>query len=168
MMALKCFNLPSSLPPTRGSGKGRIQGKWACLEMVLWSKSYLRCQEIHSSVHRSAVAARATQQSRSVVSGSQQRKHHLAGTVRPQPNQEGPTGTAGEVLCCVSLIEVKISVKMRDQALLLICCYNSSVSMGFSEPQCPFHPSKNNSMDRWVAFKQKQGSHRVSQGKLAA
>ena len=29
---LKCFNLPSSPPPTRGSGKERIWGKWTCLE----------------------------------------------------------------------------------------------------------------------------------------
>jgi hypothetical protein len=35
MMVLKCFILPFSPPPTKGSGKGRIQGKWTCLEMVL-------------------------------------------------------------------------------------------------------------------------------------
>jgi hypothetical protein len=29
---LKCFNLPSSPPHTRGSGKGRIWGKWTGLE----------------------------------------------------------------------------------------------------------------------------------------
>jgi hypothetical protein len=34
MRVLKCFNLPSNPPPTRGSGKERIQvgGKWTCLE----------------------------------------------------------------------------------------------------------------------------------------
>jgi hypothetical protein len=32
MMIHKQFNLPPSLPPTRGSGKDRIQGKWTCLE----------------------------------------------------------------------------------------------------------------------------------------
>jgi hypothetical protein len=32
MMVLKCFNLPSSPPPTRGSRKERILGKWTCLE----------------------------------------------------------------------------------------------------------------------------------------
>jgi hypothetical protein len=32
MMVLKHFNLPSSLPPTRGSGKERTQGLWICLE----------------------------------------------------------------------------------------------------------------------------------------
>jgi hypothetical protein len=34
-----------------------IQGKWNCLEIVLWSKSYLPCQEVSSSVQRSAVTA---------------------------------------------------------------------------------------------------------------
>jgi hypothetical protein len=36
---LKCFNLPSSPPPIRGSGKERLIGQrrmWSCLEMVLW------------------------------------------------------------------------------------------------------------------------------------
>jgi hypothetical protein len=115
-MVLKCFNLPSSPPPTRCSEKKRkvikiwgkwpgvvahainpstreaeaggflssrpawstkwvpgrtrlyretlswktknkqtkkkIWGKWTCLEIVLWSKSHLHCQEINSSVHR--------------------------------------------------------------------------------------------------------------------
>jgi hypothetical protein len=53
MMALKPFNFPCSPPLTRGSIKERIWGKWACLERVLWSKSYLNCQEISNSVHRS-------------------------------------------------------------------------------------------------------------------
>ena len=60
MMVLKCFNLPSSPPPTRGSEKERMWGKWTCLEMVLWSNSHLRCQEISSSVPRSVVAAQTT------------------------------------------------------------------------------------------------------------
>jgi hypothetical protein len=32
MMVLKCFHLPFSPPPTRGSGEERIWGKWTCLE----------------------------------------------------------------------------------------------------------------------------------------
>jgi hypothetical protein len=44
-MVLKCFNLPSNPPSTRGSGK----------EMVLWSKSHLHCQEIISPDLKSAV-----------------------------------------------------------------------------------------------------------------
>jgi hypothetical protein len=52
MMVLKHFKLPSSPLLTRGSRKERIQEKWACLEMALWSKSHLCCQEIGSSVHR--------------------------------------------------------------------------------------------------------------------
>jgi hypothetical protein len=31
-MVLTCFNLPCSPPPTRGSRKERIQGRWTCLE----------------------------------------------------------------------------------------------------------------------------------------
>ena len=32
MVVLKLFSLPFNPPPTRGSGKERIQGKWTCLE----------------------------------------------------------------------------------------------------------------------------------------
>jgi hypothetical protein len=32
MMVLKHFNLPCNPPPNKGSGKERIQGKWARLE----------------------------------------------------------------------------------------------------------------------------------------
>jgi hypothetical protein len=52
---LKCFNLPSSPPPTSGSGKKKvtgIQGNWTCLEIVLWSKSNLCCQDVSNPVHR--------------------------------------------------------------------------------------------------------------------
>ena len=61
-MVLKCFNLHSSPPPTRGSGRKVIMiwRKWTSLEMLLWSKSHLCCQEISSSVHRSAAAAQST------------------------------------------------------------------------------------------------------------
>lgn len=58
MMVLKHFNLPSCPSPTIGSGNERILGKQTCLEMVLWSKSHLCCQEI--SVHRLAAAALST------------------------------------------------------------------------------------------------------------
>lgn len=50
----KHFNLPSSPPPTRGSGKERLIGQrrtWTCLETVLWSESSQRCQDVSSSVH---------------------------------------------------------------------------------------------------------------------
>jgi hypothetical protein len=67
-MGFKCFNLPSSPPPTRGSGKERIWGKWTCLEMVLWSKSHLCCQEISSPIHRSASAAQSTRKSFGYIS----------------------------------------------------------------------------------------------------
>jgi hypothetical protein len=38
MMVLKGFRLSSHSPPTRDSGKEKIQGKWACLAVLLWSK----------------------------------------------------------------------------------------------------------------------------------
>jgi hypothetical protein len=56
MMVVKGINPPSSPLPTRGNGKERIQGKSTCLEMVLWSRSHLHCQEISNTVHRSAAA----------------------------------------------------------------------------------------------------------------
>lgn len=48
MMVLKCFNIPFIPPPTRGSRKDRILGKWTCLEMVLWSNCHLCCLETGS------------------------------------------------------------------------------------------------------------------------
>jgi hypothetical protein len=96
MMVLKCFNLPSSPPPTRGSGKERIQGKWTCLEMILWRNSCLCCQEISRSVHRSAVSAWSTHKHFMdtpavqfcrvrIATTNQQQWHDLAETARPQP-----------------------------------------------------------------------------------
>lgn len=99
-MVLKCFNLPSSQPPNRGSGKERIQVKWTCLEMVPWRKSCLHCQEISSSVHWSAVAAPLEntswmhQQSSSVVSGEQQQWPGLSLSTSQQKEPE--------VLSCAS------------------------------------------------------------------
>ena len=52
---LKCFNIHSSPPFTRGSRKEglRVQGRvWTCLWIVLWCKSNLSCQDISSSIHR--------------------------------------------------------------------------------------------------------------------
>ena len=57
MMVLKCFNFPCSPPPTRGSGKARIQWKWTYLGKVLWSNSYLHCQETSSAVEQASAAA---------------------------------------------------------------------------------------------------------------
>jgi len=51
---LKCFNVPSSPPPTRGNGKEKLieqRRLWTSLEISLWSKSNLHCQGISSSVH---------------------------------------------------------------------------------------------------------------------
>jgi hypothetical protein len=51
---LKCFNCPSILPPTRGSGEEGLIGQrtmWTCLEIVLWGESSLHCQDTSSSVH---------------------------------------------------------------------------------------------------------------------
>jgi hypothetical protein len=97
MMVLKCFNRPSSPPPTRGSGKERIQGKWTCLEMALRNKFYLCCQAIQSSVHRSQqrqlrsthkhfTGRPAVQFGRAgIANTNQQQWHDLAETVRPWP-----------------------------------------------------------------------------------
>jgi hypothetical protein len=57
MMVLKCFNIPCSPPPTRGSGEERLWEKWDLFTKVLWSNSCLCCLEIGSSVHKSAAAA---------------------------------------------------------------------------------------------------------------
>jgi hypothetical protein len=60
MMVLKHLNLPFSPPPTRVSGKERIWGKWACLEMVFFFFFFgaTPVYVVSSSVHRLAVAAR--------------------------------------------------------------------------------------------------------------
>jgi hypothetical protein len=53
MMVLKCLNFPCSPPPTRGSGKERMEWGVDLFRKVLWSNS-LYCLEISSSVHRLA------------------------------------------------------------------------------------------------------------------
>jgi hypothetical protein len=54
MMILKHFNLPYSPPPTRGSGKERIQEKWTCLERFFGATP--ACV-VRKEVHRLAAAA---------------------------------------------------------------------------------------------------------------
>ena len=38
MKVLKHCNLPFSPPPTRGSGREKIQEKWTCLEKIFWKQ----------------------------------------------------------------------------------------------------------------------------------
>jgi hypothetical protein len=52
MKVLKYLNLPSSERTDKGAG-------WTCLEIVIWSKSHLCCQEISSSAHRPAAATQS-------------------------------------------------------------------------------------------------------------
>lgn len=60
IMIHKCFNLPCSLPPTRGSGKERIQGtgEVKLFRNVLWSNNSVLVQ--CSAVHRLATTALST------------------------------------------------------------------------------------------------------------
>lgn len=58
IMVFKCFNLPSSPPPTRGSGEEKLIGQrrvWTCLEIVLWANPIciVRISAVVSS-HKSA------------------------------------------------------------------------------------------------------------------
>lgn len=136
IMILKCFNLHCSLPSIRGSGKERIQGKWTCLEGVLWSNSLrLCCLEIN----RSTAAAQSTCKhftdtpvvqfnSIGIANTNQQLQHYLAETARPQLQHK----SAGETLeehqekfWAVPLPAKQSSGKIRDphykQAKLRLC-----------------------------------------------
>jgi hypothetical protein len=87
---------------------------------VLRSNSHLSCLEISSSVHRSAAAAASSMHKHfmdmptvqfdkiGTTNTNQQWWHYLG-----MSQQEGPSGTPGEVLCCASLREVKISEDAR-------------------------------------------------------
>lgn len=93
MMTLKSFNLPASPPPTRGSRKEKIQGKWTCLVMQL--PSVLSGNRQFSS-QEEAVAARIHQQCGLEVGRQTQINrgyHYLAETVRPQPPHKSAGGT---------------------------------------------------------------------------
>ena len=62
ILVSKCFNFQ---PVTHQRQQQKIKviktrGMWTCLEMFLWSKPHLSCQEIHTSVHWSAAAAQST------------------------------------------------------------------------------------------------------------
>lgn len=91
-MVLKCFNLPFSPPPTRGSGKGRIR-EVDLFRKVLWNNSRLCCLEIGSSVYRLAVPSirkppgmhQQFPSSRVGVASTNQQWWHLGETARPQP-----------------------------------------------------------------------------------
>lgn len=128
MTVLKRFNLPSSPPPTRGSGKERIQGKRTCLEIVLWSRSHLCGQEISSLICRSATAAQsickhfmdtlAVQFGRVwIANTNQQQWRNQAETARPQPNQHKSVGETSRndrsSLQCLSQQKRRLETKNR-------------------------------------------------------
>jgi hypothetical protein len=101
MRVLKHFNLSSSPPCFRRSGKEMIQGKWTCLQMVPWSNFHQHCQEISSSVHRSAAAARSTLKQFTDIPAVWDSSVKYKQVSQPSKNsQEGfrSAGTSGAVL----------------------------------------------------------------------
>jgi hypothetical protein len=61
-MVLKCFNLPWSPPPSRGSGKGRLWGKWTYLERFFGATHI--CVVYKSAVQFTSLQAAATPSTR--------------------------------------------------------------------------------------------------------
>ena len=126
MMVLKHFNLPCSPPPTRGSEENKDTGEVYLIRKFLWSNSHLCCLDTSSSVHSLTGTGSSVHLQRphgysspvqwSQVSSSSE-GHDLAKTARPQPQQEGPGGTAEEVLSCASLREEKISEDVRPRSI---------------------------------------------------
>jgi hypothetical protein len=97
---LKCFNLPSSPPPTRGSGKERLigqRGMWACLDIVLSGDFNLHCQDISS--HESATVAQLITNS-IYQSGMASRLYQLTPVTEVARNCQDTTRSA---LVCFSL-----------------------------------------------------------------
>jgi hypothetical protein len=93
MMVLKHFNLPFSPPPTRGSGKERIQGmgEWNCLERffgatpicVVW-KSIVQFTGQQTQLHLFPNTSQIYRQSS---------RHYLAKTTRSQPQHKSAGAT---------------------------------------------------------------------------
>lgn len=124
---------------------------------VLWNSSCLRCLEICSLVHRSAVAAQtvhkhftdipAVQFGREgMANRNQQWWHYLAVVALPSGDRQpglshsvsqqrgpGPAGTPGEALSSASLSKVKISENLRPTSTAQHCTA-SSVSKPSSAP----------------------------------
>ena len=112
MMVLKYINLPSSPPPTRGSRKEKIWVKWTCLEMVLWSRLHLRCQQFSSQVSSCSSIHSQTLHGYTSSVG--------IGAARPQQEGPGPTGTP-EVLGCSSISEDWRPTNITQLALYSLC-----------------------------------------------
>ena len=103
-MVLKRFNLPSSPPLTRGSGKERIWGKWICLERffgatpvwVVW-KSAVQFMGQQWQLDLLAIMfmdTPAIQFGRvRTANTNQQWWYYLADTARSQPRHESAGGT---------------------------------------------------------------------------
>ena len=93
-MIPKHFNLSSSSPPTRDSGKERVLGKWTCLGMVLWSKFHLYCQE----TSRSVAAAHFTRKHFTDISAVQFSSVRIAAVVAwPSRNSQASAELAGGI-----------------------------------------------------------------------
>ena len=129
MMILKGFDILSNPRPTRGSGKDRLPGKWACLKMVLWSNSRLCCLETGSSVHRITAAAQSTHKHFTDISAVQFSRANRTVVVTRSSRDSQASASAQVsrreqdehqekcVLSCVSPREAKIS---RDERLTSI------------------------------------------------
>ena len=158
MMVLKCFNLPDSLPSTKGSGKERIQG-WGRSEPV--QKGSLeqvpsvlsRNQQFTSQVSRQqqhdplANTSQIHQHSSSVELGQQLQWQDLAETVRPYSlglsQQDEPGRRPGKVLCCSFLREVKIDHQRNEtHKHCTASCTSKQSSLFPSRCRVVFIPSK--------------------------
>ena len=135
------LNLPAiHHPPEVVEKKGyEDTGKCTCLEMVLWGKWNICCQDISSSVHKNQQGQLNAQEAGSsavcclegvpwgkfqspivripavqvcsvrTANRNHQLWHDPAETARPPLNQQESAGDTGEVLCGASLNRVKIS-----------------------------------------------------------
>ena len=114
----KCFNLISDHPQPKILGRKviRIWRQWTCLEIVLWNKSNLHCQDISSLVHMNEQqqlnpltnASHITGPAVRLSSMTQEKQPNLSQTVTSQQEGPGPP-IIPEVLCRASVNKVKIS-----------------------------------------------------------
>ena len=136
MMVLKCFNLPSSPPPTRGSRKEDIGEvdlfRNGSLEQILSALS--GNQQFSSS--ESAATAQSTDSSSSGATQQEQ-----PGLILGTSHQEGPgpTGQPGKVLGYASLSEAKISKDSRPTSTAQLY-KQAQLSLHYS-PSNPFYTS---------------------------
>ena len=146
-MVLKCFNLPFIPPPSRDSGKERIQGKWTCLERffegtpIFVRKSVVQNTGQPQQLSLPANTSQIHQQYRLVESGEQIQINRQPGLSFHMSQQKVPGRPPGK-FSAASLSKAKISEDMGPTSIAMLAAPASQAQPSPLSTESCLYPSK--------------------------